>query len=78
MTIAEPIIGVYTDADRPQPDTGTPASWEVTIANTSGVDLTLSVYVVCASGAGGASAASQVQGARIVRQVHTKIKNAKG
>ena len=78
MTIDQPIIGVYTDADRPRPDTGTPTSWEISMANASGLDVTLSVYVVCASPAGSANAASQVQGARIIRQVKAKIKNAKG
>ncbi len=74
MTIAQPIIGIYIDADRPLPDTGTPTAWEVSMANTSGSDLTMSVYVVCAAAAGSSSAASHAQGARIVRQVHAKIK----
>jgi hypothetical protein len=79
MAVNEPIVGIYTDEDRPQPDTGTPTTWEVSIANTSGLDLTMSVYVVCASGAGTASAAAPAHGgARIISQVYPRIKNAKG
>jgi hypothetical protein len=78
MAVSQTVVGVYTVSDRPQPDSGTPTSWEVTIANTSGLDLTMTVYVVCASPAGSSSAAAQAQGAHIVRQFQAKIKNAKG
>jgi mannose/fructose-specific phosphotransferase system component IIA len=49
------------------------------VANTSGVNLTMVVQVVCATSAGSSSsAASQGQGAHIVKQVMTKLKPAKG
>jgi len=50
------------------------------VANASGIDLTMVVEVICATPVGSSSsAASQVQGAHIVKRVLTKLpKAAKG
>jgi len=81
FTVAEPVIGVYTDEDRPQPDTGTPSTWEVSVASTAGLDLTMTVYVVCATPVGSSAAAAgqaqRAQGAHIVSRTVQAIKNAK-
>lgn len=78
MTVGEAVIGVTIDADHPVPSSGTPSAWEVEIANTSGLNLTLTVSVVCATtAASGANAAAQAQGAHIVNKTVTAIKNAK-
>ncbi len=78
LTVAEAVIGVTIDADHPVPSSGTPSAWEAEIANTSGLSLTLTVSVVCAtSAASGANAAAQAQGAHIVKETVTAIKNAK-
>jgi hypothetical protein len=65
MSVSQVVSNVFTEQDRPQPDTGTPTSWEVSVANTSGADLTMTDYVVCASPAGSPAAAGQHQGARV-------------
>jgi hypothetical protein len=67
---------IFTEEDRPQPDTGTPTTWETAVGNTSGNDLTLTSYVVCVSGANG-KAAAQAPGAHIVSKTLTKL-NTKG
>ena len=81
FTVAEPVIGVYTDTNGPLPETGTPQSWEVSIASTAGLDLTMSVYVVCASNVGtspaAAAQAQRAQGAHIVSRTVKAIKNPK-
>lgn len=53
-------------------------SWEVSMANTSGADLTMSVYVVCASAPATPGAAARQVGARIVSRALSKISKAKG
>ena len=78
MTVGEAVTGVTIDADHQVPSSGTPSAWEVEIANTSGVSLTLTVSVVCATtAASGANAAAQAQGAHTVKQTVTPLKNAK-
>jgi hypothetical protein len=78
VSIAEPVINAFILDDKPVPDTGTPLGWEGAIANTSGIDLTLTVYVVCATqSASGSNAAVRAQGAHIVKKTVTSIKNAK-
>jgi hypothetical protein len=78
MSLNQPVANVFTEGDRPQPDTGTPTSWEVSVANTSGADLTMTAYVVCASPAASPAAAAQHQGARIASRALSKIRNARG
>jgi hypothetical protein len=75
--VGEAVAGVIADTNRPAGSP--PNAWDVTVANTSGVDLTLTVYVVCATSASGSSsAAAQAQGAHIVKNAQAKLKPAHG
>jgi hypothetical protein len=80
VNLGEPVINVAIDTDHPVPESGTPTSWEVTVANASGLDLTMSVDVVCVTpaGSGSSAAASQTQGARIIKEVLTKLPKTAG
>jgi hypothetical protein len=79
VQLGQAVVNVAIDADGPFPATGAPDGWEVTVANASGIDLTMVVQVVCATSAGSSSsAASRGQGAHIVKRVMTKLKPANG
>jgi Collagen triple helix repeat (20 copies) len=76
VSVGEPVVGVFIDTSAPAPATGTPTFWDVTVSNTSGLTLTMTVYVVCVTPVGSSpSAASQAHGARIVKEVLTKLPN---
>jgi hypothetical protein len=75
MTVTPNAANIWAEEDRPRPDSGTPTSWEASMANTSGNDLTFSVYVVCASGAGG-KAAAHAPGAHIASKSLAKLSTA--
>jgi len=78
VSIGEPVINAFILSDKPVPDTGTPTAWEGSVANASGIDLTWTVYLVCATQpASGSNAAARAQGAHIVKKTVTSIKNAK-
>jgi hypothetical protein len=71
--LGEAVIGVTTDTNRPAGNP--PNAWDVTLSNVSGLDLTLTVYVVCVTPtAGSSSAAARAQGAHIVKSVQTKLR----
>jgi hypothetical protein len=76
VSVNEPVINAFILSDKPVPDTGAPAAWEGSVANDSGLDLTMAVYVVCATPA--STSSSTAQGAHIVNQVKTKLKTANG
>jgi hypothetical protein len=79
MSINLPVVGVSTLSDRPNPVTGTVTSWNVAVANASGVDLSMTVYIICTpapASSSSAATAPQAQGAHIVKRVVTKLPNA--
>ena len=80
VSLGATTVNAFVTEDHPNPDSGTPASWTLAVANTSGGDVTMGTYVVCASPAGSSSsAAAQAQGARIVSKTLTKLPDtAKG
>jgi hypothetical protein len=70
------IAGVTIESDRPDPESGTPDSWLLQVANLSGGTVPLSVDVVCVTPAGSSSsAAAQTNRARIVKRTLTKVAN---
>lgn len=73
-----PVIGVTLLSDRPDPPTGAPTGWDAAIANASGLTVTMTVYIVCttpAATSSGAGAAPHAQGARIVKETVTRLRN---
>ena len=75
--VGEALIGITVDTNRPAGNP--PHEWDVTVANTSGVDVTLTVFVVCITpspsvATGGAQAQAQPQGAHIVKQAQVKLR----
>jgi hypothetical protein len=71
------LVNVFLNESRPVPETGSPSGWEVTVANTSGNTISLKVDVLCATAAGSnSSAASQAQGARIIKKTLTPLPKA--
>jgi hypothetical protein len=71
------LVNVFLDASAPLPATGTPTSWQISVANTSGSDMTVFGDVVCATAAGSPGAAAQAQGSRVVKKVITKLPAAR-
>ena len=74
------IQGVSIQADRPDPESGTPDGWLIEVANLSGHPVTVSVDVVCATAAGASSnAAPRGHSAHVIKRTFTKLpKHAKG
>jgi hypothetical protein len=73
----EALIGLYVNTNRPAGNP--PHEWDVTVSNTTGVDLTLQVFVICVTPSpsvvtGGAQAQAQPQGAHIVKQAQVKLR----
>jgi hypothetical protein len=73
------LVNVFIVADRPNPENGTPTGWELTVANASGVQVAVSMDVVCATAAGTSSnAAPQSHRARVIKRTFTELpKHAK-
>ena len=57
--INEAVTGINQLASHAGPDTGTPTFWVVSVSNASGVDLTLKVFITCATPAGSSSSSAQ-------------------
>jgi hypothetical protein len=76
FSVGAGLTGVTEIEDHPIPDTGTPQQWQIAVANTSGVTVSLKVYIICATPAGtstGSGAASQARKSSIVKTTITKL-----
>jgi hypothetical protein len=71
------IAGVTIEADRPDPESGTPQDWLIEVANVSGSQVSVSADVVCVTPVGSSSSsAGQATHARVLRQVLTPLAKA--
>ena len=62
VSLNEAVVNAFILSDKPVPDTGAPAAWEGSVANNSGLDLIMAVYVVCATQTSTSSSAATATG----------------